>query len=276
MKLTFVALLLLIGIHTFGQPVVGIQMGSVGKQARADLPGTLKKLNEWGIRELEGGLPRGMEADAYLKLLKENNLTLIAVGSNFNELDSFPQRVADRAKAVKAKQVICYWIPHTGDDFTIEDAKRGVEVFNRAGKLLSENGLTFGYHAHGYEFRPYEGATLFDYIAKNLDPRYANFQMDVFWIKQSGTDPVALLNKYPNRFISMHLKDRLKGMPDSNNGRADVEKANVVLGTGDVNIEAIVKAGMKAGIKHYFIEDESSRQFEQVPLSAKYVASIKP
>jgi len=250
-------------------------MGSVGKQAKADLPGTLKKLNEWGIKELEGGLPQGIEAADYLKLLKENNLTLIATGAGFDDLDKDPQKVIDRAKSLGAKQVICYWIPHDGDNFTIDDAKKGVAVFNKAGELLKNNGLTLGYHAHGYEFRPYENGTLFDYIAANLDPRFANFQMDVFWIKQSGTDPVALLNKYPTRFISMHLKDRLKGMPDSNNGRADVEKANVVLGTGDVNIEAIVRAGHKAGIKHFFIEDESSRQFEQVPQSAAYLKTIK-
>lgn len=259
----------------FAQPVVGLQMGSVSKNKDVDFAGKLKKLNEWGIRELEGGLPQGMEASEYLRLLKENNLTLIAVGSQFEQLEKDPQAVADRAKSLGAKQVICYWIPHTGDDFTIEDAKKGVAVFNKAGEVFQKNGLAFGYHAHGYEFRPYENGTLFDYIAANLDPRYANFQMDVFWIKQSGTDPVALLNKYPNRFISMHLKDRLKGMPDSNNGRADVEKANVVLGTGDVNIEAIVKAGHKAGIKHFFIEDESSRQWDQVPQSAAYLKTIK-
>lgn len=275
MKTIIVAFGLLISISTFAQPTIGIQMGSVGKQAKADLPGTLKKLNEWGIKELEGGLPQGMDAADYVKLLKENNLVLVATGAGFDDLEKDPQKVIDKAKALGASQVICYWIPHNGDDFTIEDARKGVEVFNRAGKLLKENGLDFGYHAHGYEFRPYENGTLFDYIAANLDSRYANFQMDVFWVKQSGTDPVALLNKYPNRFISMHLKDRLKGMPDSNNGRADVEKANVVLGTGDVNIEAIVKAGHKAGIKHYFIEDESSRQFEQVPQSAAYLKKIK-
>lgn len=275
MKTNITVLLLLISICTFGQPVIGIQMGSVGKQAKADLPGTIKKLTEWGIKELEGGLPQGIEAADYVKLLKENNLTLVATGAGFDDLEKDPQKVIDKAKALGAKQVICYWIPHNGDDFTIDDAKKGVAVFNKAGELLQKNGLALGYHAHGYEFRPYENGTLFDYIAANLDPRYANFQMDVFWIKQSGTDPVVLLNKYPKRFISMHLKDRLKGMPDSNNGRADVEKANVVLGTGDVNIEAIVKAGHKAGIKHYFIEDESSRQFEQVPQSAAYLKSIK-
>ncbi|MEJ0056124.1 MAG: hypothetical protein WDN75_10940 [Bacteroidota bacterium] len=85
---------------------------------------------------------------------------------------------------------------------------------------------------------------------------------------------MALLNKYPGRFISMHLKDRRKGAPDSNNGRADVE-VNVVLGTGDVGIEAIVKAGIKAGIRHYFIEDESSSQWEQVPRSIVYLKTLR-
>jgi sugar phosphate isomerase/epimerase len=275
MKKILTALFVLVSIYSFGQPVIGLQMGSVGKHAKADLAGTLKTLNEWGVRELEGGVPAGMDVGAYLKLLKENNLTIVAIGAAFDSLAVNPQKIADRAKALGAKQVICYWIPHHADEFTIDDAKKGVAVFNQAGEVLQKNGLALGYHAHGYEFRPYEGATLFDYIAKNMDARYANFQMDVFWIKESGTDPVALLNKYPNRFISMHLKDRLAGTPDSNTGHADVEKANVVLGTGDVNIEAIVKAGHKAGIKHYFIEDESSRQWEQVPQSIVFLKTIK-
>lgn len=275
MKKILPVLFALISIYSFSQPVIGLQMGSVGKHAKADFTGTLKTLNELGVKELEGGPPAGMDVASYLKLLKENNLTLVAIGANFDSLAINPQKIADRAKSLGAKQVICYWIPHQGDDFTIENAKKGVAVFNQAGEVLKKNGLALGYHAHGYEFRPYEGGTLFDYLAKNMDARYANFQMDVFWIKISGTDPVALLNKYPDRFISMHLKDRLKGTPDSITGHADVEKANVVLGTGDVDIAAIVKAGHKAGIKYYFIEDESSRQWEQVPQSIAFLKAIR-
>lgn len=275
MKIRTIIFLLFICNMAYGQPPIGLQMGSVGKKFRADMPGTLKMLKEWGVKELEGGVPPGMTVEDYLKMLKENGLSIAAIGSQFDELDKNPQQYVDRAKAVGAKQVICYWIPHQGDNFTIDDAKKAVAVFNKAGEVFAKAGLAFGYHAHGYEFNPYENATLFDYLAKNLDPRYANFQMDVFWIKQSGTDPVALLNKYPGRFISLHLKDRLIGTPDSKNGRADVEKANVVLGTGDVGIEAIMKAAYKAGIKHYFIEDESSRSIEQVPEGIKFLNSIK-
>jgi len=268
------AALVVLASQSNSQPAIGLQLGSVGKQIKADIPGTVQKLGEWGVKEFETNVPAGIEAPAFLKLLKDNGITLVATGSDFTDLENDPQKVADRAKALGAKQVICYWIPHTGDKFTLEDAKKGADVFNKAGEVMKKSGLAFAYHAHGYEFQPYEGGMLFDYLMKNMDPQFANFQMDVFWMKQSGNDPVALLNKYPGRFISMHLKDRRKGTPDSNNGRADVE-VNVVLGTGDVGIEAILKAGYKAGIKHFFIEDESSRQWEQVPLSIRYLKGIR-
>src|SRR6267154_4422529 len=193
MKTLLTALFISISAYCSGQLAIGIQMGSVGKHAKADLPGTLKKLNEWGVRELEGGLPQGMDPVTYLKLLKENNLTIVAIGSNFDSLAANPQQIADRAKTLGAKQVICYCIPHTGDDFTIDDAKKGVAVFNKAGEVLQKNGLAFGYHAHGYEFRPYEGGTLFDVMVKETDPKYANYELDIFWAYDGGADPVKLM-----------------------------------------------------------------------------------
>jgi len=169
---------------------------------------------------------------------------------------------------------MCAWVPHNGDDFTIDDAKKAVDVFNRAGKLLKENGITLCYHAHGYEFRPYNNETLFDYMAKNMDPKYANFEMDVFWIKHPGQDPVALLKKYPGRFKMMHLKDRKPGTEGNQLGHADVE-TNVVLGSGDVGIADIMKIARKQGVEKFYIEDESSRSMEQVPQSLAFLKGLK-
>ena len=169
---------------------------------------------------------------------------------------------------------MCAWVPHNGDDFTVDDIKKAIDVFNTAGKLIAENGLSFCYHPHGYEFRPYENETLFDYLVKQTNPLYVNFEMDVFWVKQPGQDPVALLEKYPKRFLMLHLKDRKPGTPDSQNGRAD-DETNIVLGQGDVNIAAVMKAAKKIGIKHYFIEDESPRPVEQIPQSLAYLKQLK-
>jgi sugar phosphate isomerase/epimerase len=262
-----------LSLPMFAQTEIGLQLYSLRNEFKTEVPGTLAKVKEWGIKEVEGGGTYGMPMADFQKLLKDNNLKVVSVGAEYDVLKNNPQAAVDNAKAFGAKYVVCFWIPHNGDDFTFENIKDATEVFNKAGKLLQENGLSLCYHPHGYEFRPYESGTLFDYLVKNTDPKYFNFEMDVFWIKHPGQDPVALLEKYPKRFLLMHLKDRKPGTPGNQNGHADVE-SNVVLGSGDVGIDRVMVAAKKAGVKHYFIEDESSHSVEQIPQSIAYLKSI--
>ncbi|MDH3649550.1 MAG: sugar phosphate isomerase/epimerase, partial [Saprospiraceae bacterium] len=147
-------------------------------------------------------------------------------------------------------------------------------VFNTAGKVLEANGLTLCYHAHGYEFQPHEDGTLLDYIIQESDPRYVSFEMDIFWIQFGGGDPIDLLEKYGDRWKLMHLKDMKKGTEKNLTGGTDVEN-NVPLGTGELDMPGILKAGRKAGIAHYFIEDESSSVVDQIPQSITYLKSLK-
>jgi sugar phosphate isomerase/epimerase len=111
-------------------------------------------------------------------------------------------------------------------------------------------------------------------MVKNTDPRYVNYEMDVFWIKHPGQDPVALLKKYPDRFMMLNLKDRKPGTEGNQNGHAP-DETNVVLGTGDVGIAAIMKEAKKTGIKYYFIEDESAKSVEQIPQSLAFLRNLK-
>jgi sugar phosphate isomerase/epimerase len=257
---------------------IGMQMGTMRKMYSEGMPAVLAKLKELGVTELEGGGGRSMDRKAFKKLANEYGMKVVATGTSFEHLqnkDSL-QKVISNAKDLGVDYVVCYWIPHKGDDFTFEDMKKGVEVFNAAGKTLKENGLTLSYHAHGYEFREYkEGkGTLFEYLMDQTNPAYVTLQMDVFWMKNPGQDPVALLKKYPTRWKSLHLKDRRIGTPNNLNGRQDVE-TNVVLGTGDVGIAEVMKTAMQLGIKHYFIEDESSRALEQVPEHIAFLKSLK-
>jgi sugar phosphate isomerase/epimerase len=252
----------------------GLQLYSLREQFKKDVPGTLKKISQWNIREIEGGGTYGLPLEEYKKMLADNKLVMVSVGADFDLLKTNPQAAVDEAKKFNAKYVVCFWIPHKGDTFDISNMKEAVQVFNAAGKKLKENGISLCYHPHGYEFRPYEGGTLFDYLVKNTNPEHFNFEMDVFWVKHPGQDPVALLKKYPNRFLLMHLKDRKPGTEGNQNGNADVE-SNVVLGTGDVGIADIIKQARKIGVKHYFIEDESSRCETQIPESLKFLRAIK-
>lgn len=273
LKTLFALLLVVVSLSSSAQEI-GLQLYSLRNQFAKDVPGTMAKIKSFGIKEIEIGDTYGLSFPEFIKLIAQNQLQVVSYGSDFERLMNFPQSVADDARAYGAKFVVCYWIPHKGDTLTLEDINKAAAVFNKAGKVLAQNGLLLCYHPHGYEFQPHEKGTLFDYMVDTFDARYVYLQMDVFWIKQAGQDPVALLKRYANRWIMLHLKDRKPGTPDSKNGRVDVE-TNVTLGQGDVGIDAIMKTARAIGIKHYFIEDESSRSEQQIPESLRYLKSLK-
>ncbi|GAA4412926.1 sugar phosphate isomerase/epimerase [Nibrella viscosa] len=276
MKIYLLSLLLTVVLATAqAQPKapVGIQLYTFRNEFAKDVPGTMAKVREMGFKEIEGGNTYGLSVPELCKLLDQNGLKLVSMGAQFAELEANVPQVIDKAKTLGAKYVVCSWIPHENDEFTFADAQRATEVFNTAGRLLKENGLNLCYHTHGYEFKPYQQGTLFDYLVAELDPRYCNFEMDVFWVKHPGQDPVEFLKKYGKRVPLVHLKDRKPGTPGNDKGRADVE-TNVPLGQGDIGIAEIMKQAKKSGVRHFFIEDESSRSMTQVPQSLDYLRTV--
>ncbi|MCK5440461.1 MAG: sugar phosphate isomerase/epimerase [Maribacter sp.] len=250
----------------------GIQLYSLRNQFKEDVSGSLKTISDWGLTNLEGGGTYGLSFEEFDGLLNQYKLDVVSVGAGYEELRDNPEKALENAKQFGAKYVMCAWIPHEGNTFGIKETKEATDVFNKAGKLLKDSGITLAYHAHGYEFRPYENGTLFDYMAKNAN--HFAFEMDVYWVQHGGADPMTLLNKYPDKFVLFHLKDMEMGVKGNNTGHEDVE-TNVVLGTGQVDIKGIVKRGKELGVEYMFIEDECSRVVEQVPQSLEFINGIK-
>ncbi len=263
----------LFGLYCFlvSAQEVGLQLYSLRDQFKTDVPGTLKIIKDWGITKIEGGGTYGMAPSEFEKVLLENNLEVVSVGAGFEDLEKNPEKVLQTAKDFGAKYVMCAWIPHDDNKFDLEETKHATEVFNKAGKLLKDHGITLAYHAHGYEFRPYKNGTLFDYMAENATD--FKFELDVFWAQHGGADPLALMKKYPSKFALLHLKDMQKGIEGNNTGHEDVE-TNVVLGTGQIDIAGVVAEAKKLGIEYMFIEDESSRVLEQVPQSLSFLEGL--
>jgi len=252
---------------------LGIQTYTFRRSIGNDPAKVLDTIKMMGFTEVEGGGGR-MAPEEFKKLCDERGISIPSTGAGYEQLLSAPDSVAMRAKTLGAKYVMCSWIPHENGTLTVDNAKKAVEDFNKAGKILKDQGLTFCYHTHGYEFQPYENGTLLDYIIKNTNPDYVSFEMDIFWIQFGGGDPVALLKKYGDRWKLMHLKDMRKGIKKDLTGQTSTEN-DVAFGTGEIDMPAILKQAKKIGIKHYFIEDESSSIIEQLPKSIAYLRSLK-
>ncbi|MBN3521955.1 sugar phosphate isomerase/epimerase [Algoriphagus lutimaris] len=259
-----------------GDPLFQAPLGIAAYTFRNEFPKgvehTLDIIQEMGFTEYEGGTA-GRAPEEFKKLCSERGISIPSTGTGFEQLEEDPQAVADRVKALGAKYVMCAWIPHKGD-FTKANADRAIKAFNEGGKVLKENGIIFKYHVHGYEFQPYGNGTLLDYIIENTDPAYVSLQMDVMWTHFGGGDPVALLKKYGNRWVSLHLKDFRKGTPKDMTGLTGSEN-DVPLGTGELDIPGILRESNKIGIKHMFIEDESDHELGNLPKSIAYLKSLK-
>src|SRR5215203_1298821 len=251
----------------------GVQAYTFRKSFPIDVAKTLDTIKMMGFTEIEGS-GGNVSPEEFKKMCDERGISIPSTGAGYDQLVNKTDSVVYRAKALGAKYVMCAWIPHTTGSFNLENAKKAVADFNAAGKILKENGLTFCYHIHGYEFWPHEGGTLLDYIINNTNREYVSFEMDILWTQFGGGDPVALLKKYGNRWKLMHLKDLRKGVKKDRTGGTSQEN-DVVLGTGEIDLPAILKEAKKIGIKHYFIEDESSHVNVQVPLSIAYLKSLK-
>jgi hypothetical protein len=57
-------------------------------------------------------------------------------------------------------------------------------------------------------------------------------------------------------------------------GGTDV-KNDVAIGAGLMDTPAILRAAKKAGVKWYFIEDESPSSEQQIPQSLRYLETVK-
>jgi sugar phosphate isomerase/epimerase len=247
---------------------VALQLYSLRNEMKVDPIKYHQLISEWGISALEDGGGYGMSDTEYAKLLADNNLRVIGVGADYDQLTKDMQPIIDQAKKYGAKYATCYSIPHKDGPISIEEIKIATALFNAAGEELKKEGITFLYHPHGYEFAKNGKEVAFDYMlnhAKNF-----SFNMDVYWVKMGGGDPLEIMKKHPGKFPILHLKDRKKGTPGSKDGHGDVE-TNVILGTGDIDIAGIIKEAKKQGTEYLTIEDESSKSVTQIPLSIAFI-----
>lgn len=136
-----------------------------------------------------------------------------------------------------------------------EEVEEIMDIINSIAKKCSAAGLECLYHNHNMEFeKNSKGIVPMDYFIENSDPAHLNFQLDLYWIKKAGADPVHYFNKAPGRFKSWHIKDM------------DEQGRFAPVGTGKIDFAEILKHKDLAGMEYYFVEQD--RTFDQTPMEA--------
>jgi sugar phosphate isomerase/epimerase len=259
--------------HSFKGPI-GLQLYSLREQFGKDVSGTLDEVKSFGIKYAELAGTYGLTPEKFHAELTARGIKPISAHFGYERYRDDAEGVAAEAKALGLEYAGCAWIPHTGD-FDEKTCRDAIAVFNKAGEVMAKHGLKFFYHVHGFEFQPFGQGTLLDLLFQETNPKYVNYEMDIFWIVFPGQDPVKLLEKYSKRWQLMHLKDMRKGtQTGALTGGTDV-KNDAALGQGLMDLPSILRAAKKVGVKWYFIEDESPWSEKQIPQSLQYLEQVK-
>ena len=253
---------------------IGLQLYSLREQFARDVPKTLDQVRDFGIKYVETHSTYGLTPEKFRAELDSRGLKAVSGHFPYERFRDQIEEVAREAKILGLQYAGSAWIPHK-EPFDEKTCREAIKVFNHAGEVLAKHGLKFFYHTHGYEFLPHGPGTFFDLMMAETKPQFVHYEIDVFWVVHPGLDPVKLLEKYGSRFELMHVKDMKRGTPTGLfTGHSDVTN-NVVLGTGVIDWAAVLRAGRKAGVNWYFIEDESPTSVQQRPRSLSYWETLK-
>ncbi|MFM6915268.1 MAG: sugar phosphate isomerase/epimerase family protein [Aquirufa sp.] len=266
--------------------LVGIQLYSVREDMKKDPQGTLNALAEMGYKYVEHAnyINRkfyGWEAKEFKKRLDDLGMKMpsghTVMGKAHwddakNDFTDLWKYTVEDAAIMGQELVISPSI-----DMGIRKDKnlllKYMDIFNKSGELCQKSGMRFGYHNHDFEFsEKLEGELLYDIMLNNTDPTLVAQQLDIGNMINGGGIPAEVMKKFPGRFVSMHVKDEVP----ASSGHEHFESTILGKGSGQIDVQALVKLGDKeGGTKHFIIEQEAYQGLQPLACMKENIAIMR-
>lgn len=257
---------------------VGIQLYTVKEPMSTDAAGTLKQLRAIGFGEVESAGFGTLSAKEFRALLDDAGLVCPSAHVTFdpNNLGgAFEDTHAIGATyAVSSSLHDLIVGPGGKKEMTRDEVKRTAELANKIGEAAKRAGLQYAYHNHASEFVDVGGGAIaYDILLNETDTSLVKFQIDCGWMVFAGRNPVDYFHRHPHRFPMIHVKDFKR------RGKDDTEMRGSELGRGVVDYKPIFEAASKAGLQHYFAEQEGPftrmSQLEAARVDYAYLHALK-
>jgi sugar phosphate isomerase/epimerase len=242
---------------------IGCQTWPVRDLIGKDFSGTLKQLAAAGFKSIELCSPAGYTEFGFgalakykgaelKKIINDAGLTCVSSHFGMEELRSNQEDRIAWATDVGLTQMLVASLGGPKKP-TMDDVKRAADEYNRMGEKAAKAGIQQGLHNEEFETSTVDGKRTYDILFELLDPKLVKFQFQVSTISQ-GFDAAEYFNKYPGRFISMHVQ-----------GWSAPEKKIVPVGKDTLDWKKIFTAAKTGGIKNYFVEMKLDMMKDSVP-----------
>ncbi len=248
--------------------ILGIQLYSIRDEMGKDPLGSLQQLAKMGYKYVEHAnyVDRkfyGYPATEFKKILDDLGFKMLS-GHTVMGMQHWDTGTKDFTDVWKytvedAATVGQQYVISPSLDESLRKTYDGLlsfmQLFNKSGELCKKSGMKFGYHNHDFEFKEVlNNMKMYDIILQNTDPALVAQQLDIGNMYAGGAMAIDVINKYPDRFELLHVKDEIKSTEGEGMGGYE----STILGKGVVGVKNVLKAAGKiGGTKHYIIEQES-------------------
>jgi sugar phosphate isomerase/epimerase len=222
-------------------PAIGLQLYTLRSVLETDVRGTLEQVADIGYDEVEFAGYYDRTPDDIRALLDDLGLAAPATHVPLSRIRKQPDEVIRTAKAIGHEYVVCPYLQEE-ERTPLENYRRLADDFTAFGTRCTEAGLQFAYHNHDFEFTEMDGTLPYNVLLEETDPEHVQMELDLYWVIEAGHDPLAFIERNPERYPLCHVKDR---GPDG--GMTSV-------GAGTIDFAAIFR---KAQFEHYFVEHDN-------------------
>jgi sugar phosphate isomerase/epimerase len=238
---------------------VGIQLYTVKDSLAADTAATLRRVKRIGFGEVETAGFAGLAVEAFRRLLDANGLKCPSAHLEFqpsNLEPAFGEAHTLGAQYAVSSSLRALLPGAYSGGMTLEEAHHTAELANHIGGHARRAGLQYVYHNHNFEFADQGGAIGYDVLLAETDSGLVQFEIDCGWMVVGGRNPLDYFRRYPHRFPMIHVKDFLPTPRSNRVAGAAPQYSGAELGHGMIDYRPIFAAAEKAGLKHYFFEQE--------------------
>lgn len=208
---------------------IALQLYTLRDALEQDFAGVVKKIANIGYVGVEpAGFPRTTPEQAG-ELFRELDLIVPSIHTQL-PLAEQKNQVLDTMGELGCKRIVFAGV--RPDDVNSHDRiLRTCERLNEANAVALENGYSFGIHNHWWEYEKTDGHYPYQVMVEHLAPEVF-LEIDTYWVKTAGVDPVAVVKKLRARAPLLHIKDGpcLQGEPQ------------LAVGDGVMDFNALVEA----------------------------------
>lgn len=234
------------------KPIMGIQLYTLRDHIRTaeDFDKTLGRLRALGVTDVQISGIGDFSAEAQAAVLKKHGMNVCVTHKSFDRMKTDLDAMIAEHKLIGCDAMGIGSAPDEGRG-SYKAVRSFIDEAQEIGKKLQENGMTFNYHNHAFEFYRLgdKACGMMDVLLSESDSALFHFIPDVAWIHYAGADPVEVLKKMKGRVKVLHFKDYV--IEDN------LDRKFVSLGKGLVDLKACYEAACALDIPYIMYEQDS-------------------